>query len=179
MRRKVLLVGFLAAATSGACDGMGGVTAGEAIPEMIPDQLLVGLRVDITVDGVREATVVADSAYMFEDSTAMRLFGLDMRVFTTTGAERAHVTSETGQLDRHTQAMVATGNAVVVAEGGARTIRTEELHYDPAADRVWSDVPFVMDESGRTTRGTGFSSDAQFRNVRVDDISSDRVQIEF
>lgn len=162
-----------------ACDSMASEPVGEDIPAMQANQIMYGLQHEITVDGVREAQVDADSAYFFDDSTSVHLFGVDLRVYSEDGRERAHVTSQTGSLDTRTQAMIARGDAVVVTGDGARTIRTQELHYDPAADRVWSDVPFVMEEARRTTRGSSFSSDAEFRNVRIDDASADRVQIEF
>lgn len=174
----ILLLGA-AVPLAGACDGLGGEPVGEDVPPIQASQVMYALQHEITVDGVREAQVVADSAYFFDDSTSVHLFGVDLRVYSEDGQERAHVTSRTGSLDTRTQAMVSRGDAVVVTGNGARTIRTEELHYDPAADRVWSDVPFVMEESRRTTRGSGFSSDAEFRNVRVEDASADRVQIEF
>jgi LPS export ABC transporter protein LptC len=177
-RALALLLVPLAAGTA-ACDRIEGEPVGEDIPEMAASQVYYTLHHEITVDGVREAVVDADSAYFFEDSTSVLLFGLDMRVYAEDGAERAHVTSRTGTMDTRTQAMVATGNAVVVTRGGARTIRTEQLHYDPAADRVWADVPFEMVEGGRTTRGSEFNADAEFRNIRVTDTSADNVQIEF
>lgn len=163
----------------GACDGIGSEPTGEDLPAMVASQVMYALQHEITVDGVREAHIAADSAYFFEDSTSVHLFGVDLRVYSLDGQERAHVRSRTGTLDTRTQAMVTRGDAVVVTDGGSRTIRTEELHYDPAADRVWADVPFVMQEGSRTTRGSGFSSDAEFENLRVNTVSADNVQIEF
>jgi LPS export ABC transporter protein LptC len=161
----------------GACNSLEGDPIGEDIPEMAADQVIYGLHHEITVDGVNEAVVDADSAYMFEDSTSIHLFALELRVYDENGGERAHVVSRTGRMDTRTQAMVASGDAVV--ETGTRTIRTESLHYDPAADRVWSDVPFQMVQAGRTTTGSGFNSDAEFRNLRVTDAAATGVQIEF
>ena len=177
-RRTVALLSCATLALA-ACEGMGSEPIGEDIPEMVADQVMYGLSHEITVDGVREATIASDSAYLFDDSTSVQLFGVNLRVYDEAGGERAHVTSQRGKLDQRTQAMVASGNAVVVTQGGRRTIRTEELHYDPAADRVWADVPFEMVEAGRTDRGSGFTADAEFRNVRVNDASAENVQIEF
>ncbi|MEN8374839.1 MAG: LPS export ABC transporter periplasmic protein LptC [Gemmatimonadota bacterium] len=166
-------------AACAACDGLGPEPTGGDIPGMVASQVMYALHHEVTVDGVREAVIDSDSAHFFDDSTAVHLFGVDLKVYSPDGRERAHVTSQTGTLDTRTQAMIARGGALVVTQGGSRTIRTEELHYDPGADRVWSDVDFVMVEPGRTTRGSGFSADAEFQNVRVNDSSAEGIQIDF
>ncbi|HUH13192.1 MAG TPA: LPS export ABC transporter periplasmic protein LptC, partial [Longimicrobiales bacterium] len=140
---------------------------GEEIPELPSDQVIEGVTFTVTQEGVRQALLVADTAYMHQDSSVVDLVGMDLRVFDEAGRENAHVTSATGVLNTRTQAMTARGNARLVTSDGS-TITTEELHYDPAGNRIWSDMPTVMVQRGGTrVEGTGFTSDPEFRNYRI------------
>ena len=58
---------------------------------------------------------------------------------------------------------------VLVTQGanGKRRLTTEELHFEPNSDQVWSPVPFVLVEDGQTSSGKSFRSDSRFRNLTV------------
>ncbi len=72
-----------------------------------------------------------------------------------------------GQLDQRSNAMIARGNVVLVATGGgAQRVETQELHYDPNAHRIWSDVSSTIFQGGtRTVAEGGFSADDQLQNI--------------
>ena len=61
------------------------------------------------------------------------------------------------------------GSVVLVTQGanGKRRLTTEELHFEPNSDQVWSPVPFVLVENGQTQRGKSFRSDTRFRNFSI------------
>lgn len=122
----------------------------------------------MTTNGVRQAFVEADTAYLDPDSSFIEMRSVRMDVYTEEGRLRAEVTSEDGELDPATERLVARGDVLVEIAGTGRTIETEELHYDPRSDRMWSDVPTVMREEGRVVRGTGFESDGRFEHVTIE-----------
>jgi LPS export ABC transporter protein LptC len=97
-----------------------------------------------TQEGTLQALVLADTAIQWNDSTSVALRVVDLRVYAEDGSERAHVTSREGSLDTRTERMTARGDVVLVIPAEQRTIESQELHFDPRGDRVWSDSAFVM-----------------------------------
>jgi LPS export ABC transporter protein LptC len=135
------------------------------------DVVLAGVTHYITVDGVRNAKLLSDSVYQHQDSAQVQLFGVDLTLYDGQGGPSATVTSRTGALNERTNAMVARGNVVLLRQNGAERIETEELHYDPQAQRIWSDVATTRTLNGAVQRGDGFNADltpeGQFRNLQI------------
>ena len=131
--------------------------------------ILVGLgrRDQITVEGVREGMVIADTAYFYEDSANVELRQLSLTVYTEEGQERALVTAERGWLNLDTNEMTARGNAVLTVRVDNRIIESAELHYDPNADRIWSDSTTVQRLDGTVSEGSSFESNLDFTNVLI------------
>lgn len=120
-----------------------------------------------TQDGIRSATLVFDTAFQWNDSVNVHLRNPVLSVFHEDGSERATVTSRKGILDRRAEQMVARESVVLVVPEQDRHVETEELHYDPEGNRIFSDSAFVMIHEGRTLRGSSFTSDLEFRNFRI------------
>jgi LPS export ABC transporter protein LptC len=135
--------------------------------EMDADGVMYGMRSTITVDGVREGMVVADTAYFYEDSANVELRQLSLTVYTEEGRERALVTAELGWLNLDTNEMTARGNAVLTVRTDGRIIESPELHYDPNQDRIWSDSATVQRLDGTVSEGSSFESNLDFTNVRI------------
>jgi LPS export ABC transporter protein LptC len=142
----------------------------------VADETLVGIDADavlfhmedyLTSEGVRSGVIRADTAHVYNDSSEIRMWGVEMTLFHEDGSERAHVTSEQGTLHSVTEEMTARGNVVLVMNQGAQTVESPELHYDPAGDRIWSDSNSVFTRDGRVTRGTCFRSDLSFTSYSV------------
>lgn len=155
---------IVAAAALAACSSEQGPPAGGYL-EIPADQVVYELVNVVTVDGMRNARLQADSAYMYDDSSSINLFGVNLTIYDEAGGERATVTSATGQLDEQSRAMVARGNVILIS--GQERIETEELHYDPAQHRLWSDVRTRRTVNGSVAVGDAFTADDQFRNVNV------------
>lgn len=153
-----------------ACGGES-TTPGEGadVEELPADQIAYGLEHIMTKQGVREATLRADTAYFRESDADAELVGVQLDFFDENGARSGHLTSRTGSYDRRQGSMTARGNVVLVInrDGGERQIETEELHYNLGGDRIWSDKPTVSREGGTVYRGSSFTSDAKFQNVQV------------
>ena len=63
--------------------------------------------------------------------------------------------------------LTARGEVVLVVPFQERRLETEELHYDPELNQLWSDSAFVMNEEGRERAGSSFRSDLEFRDFVV------------
>src|SRR5690606_38937993 len=111
----------------------------------------------------------ADSMYLYEDSAHVSLVGVHLTLFDGLGEESVDLTSETGEMNTRTEAMVARGNVVLTSDEGCGRIETEELHYDPRQSRIWSSVRTVCVEDGSRLEGSGFTSDDDLRNFTLHD----------
>ncbi|HEX6939131.1 MAG TPA: LPS export ABC transporter periplasmic protein LptC [Longimicrobiales bacterium] len=157
MRRSAtgpILIGMLAAAC-GAGDQ--GPVAGEEYARLAADNVVAGVEHFVTRDGIRQAVLRADTGYFYEDSARVDLVNVHLTLFRGTGEEAADLTSAAGQLNQRTEAMVARGNVVLVTVDGRR-IETEELHYDPRQQRIWSDVRTVHIQNGARLEGESFEA---------------------
>ncbi len=156
------------AAASGACRSSAGEpVAVENAPELPADNVMYNLEEWLTKDGVRSARMTADTAYMFDDSTSIQVHGVHVILFDEEGKKSGELTARSGVVDQRTQAMTARGSVVLTLQDGNRRIETEELHYEPQADRIWSDVQTTMTENGSRVTGTGFSGDTHFQNYQI------------
>jgi LPS export ABC transporter protein LptC len=131
------------------------------------DHVMTEMEFYATSSGIRAAKLLADTAYMYEDSTVSHLRGVALDMFDAAGVTTAHLTSVTGRFDSQSQAMTATGSVVLQVLRDGRKIETEQLHYDPETRRLWSDVQTRMTEAdGNVTTAASFTADDQFRNIQ-------------
>jgi LPS export ABC transporter protein LptC len=166
LNRALLLA--LGIALLGACGGGNqGPVAGGAIDAMDADKVVLGMQHYITTNGVRQALLLADTAYFYDDPALIEFRQVKLTIYHASGEVGAILTSDEAELDPRTEVMAARGNVVVVAPEDDQRIETEELHYDPSLDRLWSDHPTTYTRAGRTTRGEGFTSDGTGSNVKI------------
>jgi LPS export ABC transporter protein LptC len=145
------------------------------------DQVMYGMEHNMSNGGIRTAHLKADTALMYNDSSALQLRVVDLDVFTEQGVVRAELTSQKGELDQTTNRMVARGNVVLVVKGeNGRTIYTEELHYDPNQKQIWSDVKIrQVFPDGRENTATSFRADDQFKNFTAQNVTGSAGVIRF
>jgi LPS export ABC transporter protein LptC len=141
--------------------------AASELQELQADQAVYGMRMNITVGGVREATLSADTAYTYRDSINIDVRSLRLTLYSEAGVERAFVTAQRGQIDPESQRMAAQGDVVLTIPEQARRIESPELNYDPNRDRIWSDTSTVMIHQGRRSTGEAFESDLDFTSVKI------------
>jgi LPS export ABC transporter protein LptC len=158
----VLLVIALAACGDRAAD----LVASDDMLTMDADQVMFRVRHHMTTGGVRRALVEADTAYLYEATSTVELRTVHVLLYDEHGQQRGTLTSLRGRLNTRTEAMTAEGNVILVTEDGTR-IESEELHFDPEQDRIWSEKATTLWEDGSVVHGDGFTSDGQLRNVRV------------
>lgn len=151
-----------------ACDGGGlGFTSGRE-PEALPaDKVVMGMRHYITAQGLRQALLLADTAFFYDEKKPIELRNVNLTIYRSTGEIAATLTAESGQIDPRSEAIHAKGNVVVVSPDQDQRIESDELHYNPAEDKLWSDMPTTYVRDGKVTRGEGFTSDGRGENVKV------------
>ena len=131
------------------------------------DMVIQGLKLNITRDGIRDGELFSDTAFFYRDSSIYHLIGPELILFTESGAQRARVTAGRGRFNPNSRGLLAQGNVILVITEGNKRIESEELNYDPAGDRIWSDSATTMIEPGRVTEGLSFQSDLTFRRTVV------------
>jgi LPS export ABC transporter protein LptC len=130
------------------------------------DQVMYGLRFNLTNGGIARAMLHSDTAYFFDDNTRIELEKVNTTFFTTAGAKDAVLTSRRGTYNSRTSNMIARNDVVVVSEDGRR-LTTSELIYNQQRNEISSDSAFVMTEPNRQIAGTGFRSDPNMKNIQI------------
>jgi len=161
-------VGTVILVAIGCSNGSETTVVSTQMAQMQADNVVYGMTQILTKEGLREGVVKADSAYFYQDSSAVHLMGVHMTIYAEDGSERAQVVANRGRLDTNRQEMLGEGDVVLTIPGAGRTIRTGQLHYSSADDRIWSDTYTIMEEDGEVTCGSAFHSDLEFRNVLIE-----------
>ena len=130
-----------------------------------PDQVVENGTHVITVEGVRKALVRAEQLYFYDQLGKVVGDTLEVTFYNAEGVYESTLTARSGELVQATQDMVARGDVFV--RGQESTIRTEELHYEPAANRVYSEQPTQIVQRGNQIRGRGVTADPGLRNIRI------------
>ena len=158
---------FLAGALWGCAEENPAPIASPELLESGASQVIYLMVTKITVDGVQEARIEADTAFLYPDSSLYSLRNPTLILYNELGAERARVVSRRGRFNFNTKELLAQGDVVLTISEGDRQVETQELNYDPSGDRIWSDSASVMREGTTVTRGQSFESDLDFRRAVV------------
>ena len=151
-----------------ACEDVETTTVADEFMQGIDAPVAFGMVSYITSQGVREARVEADTAFTFADSAKVDLRVMRVTFYDEMGIERATVEGTRGEWDQGTNMMVARGDVELLVHSDSSIIRSEEIHYDPEADRIWSDSATSRTMAdGSTTSGSAFESDIEFTNIRI------------
>jgi LPS export ABC transporter protein LptC len=129
------------------------------------DQLMMGVRLYLTNQGVRQAFLEADTAFVYEVSGRTELKNVRLTFFRAeTGDTASVLTADEGTYQQRTGAMEGRGNCRVVTSEGA-VLTSSVLRYDQAKNQVSTDRPYTYVSGDRNVRGDGFVSDPTFSNI--------------
>lgn len=134
------------------------------------DRIVFGLEHNVTLDGVLQARVEADTAFFYDASQTAELKQLTVVFYTAQGQESSTLTAAEGTYRWRTGDMVARRDVVGLTPDGKR-LTTPMLQYDRLAHKLSSSEPFVFDAPDRHLEGTGFTADPDFTDVRATGIS--------
>ncbi len=154
---------FVACALLAACSGA------EQPPTTVTfdneaDQILFGLSLTITSDGVMRAGIEADTAFQYEARQLSELRGLTVYFYNSVGERTSTLTSREGTYNWRSEDMEARGNVVAVTPD-QRRLTTESLIYTRAIHKISGSQPFVFDSPDQHLTGESFTSDPDFKNV--------------
>lgn len=170
MRRAAALLGIGLVALAAACDtppesaGTAEIPGGpDSLPP--PDQVVEDGEHVITVEGVKKAVLVAEQLYFYNDTSTVVGDTIQVSFFGDGGEFVSMLTARSGVINQRSQEMIAYGEVNVRSEDSR--IETEELHYDPEENRIWSDKPTRIDQQGNVIRGRGVESDPGLEEIRI------------
>lgn len=161
--RELGLLLVLGGAALVACGGMDTPPTMTAVHDSA-DQVLFGLKHNLTTNGVLRAHLEADTAYFYQASQRADLRGVKVIFYSPQGVETSTLTSDSGTYDWRTGNMEARGNVVAVTPD-KRRLTTSVLRYDRRTDQISGPNTFVFDAPDRHLEGESFTSDPEFKNV--------------
>lgn len=165
---SLALSALVAVALLAACGDEGTIPASADVALPSCDTEIEGLSQNLTTEGIRTAFLQADRGCLWQNSDTIVVEGFRLTVYADeTGIEQAVVTGERGVLNTVTERMRANGNAVLFIPSQGRRIESQELFYDPQANRMYSDSATTMYLEGRIVEGSGFESDLSFENPTI------------
>ena len=162
----------------GACNELQNTNVADEFMEGIDAPVVFGMVSYITINGVREGRVEADTAFTFADSAKVDLRVMRVVFYDESGVERATVEGARGEWNQDTNVMVARGDVELLVFSDSSVIRSPEIHYDPQSDRIWSDSATSRTMAdGTMTSGSAFESDIEFTNIRILNVRGDAGRI--
>lgn len=164
-----LAIGLVLLGATGACEREINTPVADAEVQAVEGPVVFGMLSYVTDSGVREGRIEADTAFLFEETSSADLRQMTIVFYDEAGAETATVSGVQGEWNRETNLMVAKGDVVLLIHADSSRIESAELHYDPEADRIWSDSATTRTlADGSVTSGTAFESDMSFENIRIE-----------
>jgi LPS export ABC transporter protein LptC len=128
------------------------------------DQTIFGMNTVLTKDGVEQAYVSADTAYLYETSGRADLRHVKVTFFTAQGVPESVLTGKSGTYWMRTNNMSARDNVLVVRSSDGARLKTDFIEYDPAQNQVRTDKPYIADKGPQHIEGVGFVCDPAFTN---------------
>jgi LPS export ABC transporter protein LptC len=165
---RTALIGLLAVVTLGACKEAPtppAVVEG-ASPVDSADQFLVGMSTVVHDRGVKRADIQADSAYLFDNSSTIKMRGVAGSFYTSTGVKEAIMSARRGMYDTRLDTLQAFGDVTVISTDG-RSIKTPYLRYNKVLNEISSDSAFTITTSEKTMSGIGFKSDPGLNSIEI------------
>jgi LPS export ABC transporter protein LptC len=129
-------------------------------------QVMYGLRTNLTSAGVRRARLLADTAFFYDDGNRIELRVVRMTAYTANGDSDAVMIGKRATYDVRQQKLDGRGDVVLTTVAG-RKLTSPHLVYDQVINQVSSDTNFTFVEPGRTVSGVGFRSDPGLRNLEI------------
>src|SRR5688500_7549659 len=127
------------------------------------DQVMSGVQFLLTGGGVQQGKLLADSGFMFENSTRIELRGVTTDFFTKTGEKTGTLTAREGTYRKQRGDLEARKDVVVISADSRRRLETEQLRFDERTNLITTDSAFVITQDGQVARGVGFSTDPDVR----------------
>lgn len=137
-----------------------------AIPDSA-DMMLFDMERGLFVDGIRRAVILADTAFIYQNSQISELRNLRVTFFDQAGSQTSVLTALEATYQMQHESLDARRDVVVVTSDGKR-LATQHLIYDKPGNLLRTDSAFTYDSPLEQLRGNGFRADPEFRYVAVE-----------
>lgn len=140
--------------------------ASERLLGLEADQVMVGVEMNLTRNGLRRGLLKADTAFSYQDEGRLHLRNLEITFFDEAGGQQGILEGSEGRYWFESGDVDVRGDVEVVESVGAKRLVTERLRYDAEADSLYGDTAFVLYRPGLEMRGDSFVSDSELENVQ-------------
>ncbi|MCF7801929.1 MAG: LPS export ABC transporter periplasmic protein LptC [Candidatus Marinimicrobia bacterium] len=132
-----------------------------------PDSESWNSEIYIDTDGRRAVVARADYLAQFNESNEIELIGhVKLDFFNEAGEHVSILHADTGLVHQNRKWLEARHNVVVVSDSGI-TLRTDQLMWHEARNRIQTDRPIMLTTELDTLYGVGFDSDANLENWTI------------
>ena len=164
MPRAIWLVPLALILQEGCQSGASPADDGPA-PTVKASQVMQGFDLVDSQNGQRNMTLHAMEARLFDDKHMAELEKPDA-VFLKQGKPSSRLIAPKGRVDMESHHMEAWGG-VTVTTVDSETLTTERLQYDPARNKIYTELPVRLERPDSVTNGIGLESDPELRDVVI------------
>ena len=170
MRSVALVSAAVLLGGANKCPGRGAsakpaVAKASGIPDSA-DFVVFGMRNFMADQGISKGTLLADTAFSYDDGTRLDLRRVNLTFRTAQGVKDGTMTSRTGIYNSRLSRLEARGDVVVIREDGTK-LTSQQLVYDQARNQIFTDSAFVINQPNQQQFiGIGFESDPRLNNFK-------------
>jgi LPS export ABC transporter protein LptC len=139
-----------------------GITAND-----MPDQESWDSVIIVSRDGVVSAVIKAGYIAVYNEKKVTLLEeSVYVNFFDEDGTITSTLTSDRGEVDDETQDLSGYGNVVIEGDDGT-ILETEEIHWENATERIFTEVYVKITSPEEIIEGYGLESDAALSNYTI------------
>jgi len=165
---------MLLAALLGSCQHQPPPSRADAVPDTVPTgsdhveaRFTEGQVVDFWMSETLSWTLTSRNLRQDRESDRVWALPVDLVAYDKAGGVNAHVTSDSGAMDRSMRFFRAWGHVVASNKGGME-LRADSILFDKESDRIHTASRVrVKTESGDVLTGRGFRSDAYLNRWEI------------
>jgi LPS export ABC transporter protein LptC len=141
-------------------------TPGEPLAQLSgsAEQLMVGVSTNLTADGARRGSIVADSAFVYQEARRIDFRRVRATLFDGDGQPTAVLTAQRAVYRGDEETLDAVGDVLIVSTAGD-SLRSAQVVYDKRRMQFSSDSAFTHRSPKTVARGTGFTADLRLKGV--------------
>lgn len=130
-----------------------------------PSQIAEDFVLTETVSGEKAWTLRAEKALIYQDEDLIRIYGVTLDFYEKGGVHYSTLTSDEGIVHTSTNDMEASGNVVVVSEGGR--LETPKLNWVAQEERIVTEERVRIIKGETVITGKGLESDPSLERVKI------------
>ena len=160
--RRLLLIGALAMC---ACKDHG-VQPKRTVVADSADQVIIGMATTVSLNGVLQSKVIADSAWIYQARGVDDLKRMTVTMYDSAGKIISTIKADVGIYRVREQHLDARGHVVATSSEG-KVLKTEHLVFDSPRNLITSDTAFTSTSPKGNVSGAHFEADPGFKNVQI------------